>query len=45
MGGKRYEKQDAKNHDKIAECKLDPPVGVQHVRDAHAMILSSLGES
>src|SRR5713101_3320118 len=40
MGGKRYEKQDAKNYDKIAECELDPPVGVQEVRCAHAIILS-----
>jgi hypothetical protein len=42
MGGKRYEKQDAKNYDKIVECELDPPVGVQEVRSAHAIILSSV---
>src|ERR1700687_4280494 len=41
MGGKRYEQQDAKDYDKIAECELDPPVGVQHVRRVHAVILSS----
>src|SRR5712692_4015221 len=44
MGGKRYEKQDAKNRDKIAECAFDPPVGVQHVRSVHAIILSRVCE-
>src|SRR5712692_4823262 len=44
MGGKRYEKQDAKDRDKIAECELDPPVGVQHVRSVHAIILSRVCE-
>ena len=29
MGGQRCEQQDAKDRDKIAECELDPPVGVQ----------------
>src|SRR5229473_6801318 len=37
VDNQRYEKQNAKDHDKIAECELDPPVGVQEIRCAHAI--------